>query len=279
MYVLFQTLRKDCKNSNLLWQTGSQSKQVPPTFKATNSCPPTTLPKTSKQSGSWAQASPPTTRSLAVCRSALQVPKVNGLRSRDPVRLALNRHQRGRGEGKGKRTEIHDTLHLLRESLSRPHSQVWSHTLYYHLHSQPGLNARLSETCTRNDEMIHTHPQKWETTAQTITLLRGGQRENAYLQGLNGSSMTKRGSGESSCVPAPPLTVETLPFSTLTTQNGGTCGLRALAELALSLCYDLSLHAERRNFPLTLTGLSMCCDPPSSIHCLSTQSISTLLFP
>lgn len=46
----FQMSRKDYKNYNLLWQTGSQSKQVPPTFKATNSCPPTTLPKTSKQS-------------------------------------------------------------------------------------------------------------------------------------------------------------------------------------------------------------------------------------
>lgn len=79
MYALFQTSGKTRQNYNLFWQTGSQSKQVPPTFKATNSCPPTTLPKTSKQSGSWAQASPPATHSLAACRSALQVLKVIGL--------------------------------------------------------------------------------------------------------------------------------------------------------------------------------------------------------
>lgn len=91
--------------------------------------------------------------------------------------------------------------------------------------------------------------------------------------------MANGGPGEASRVPEPLLTVQTLPFPTLPTQNGGTCSLRDLAELSLSLCYDLSLRAERRNFPLALTGLSMCCDPPSSIHCLSTQSISTLLFP
>lgn len=53
-------------------------------------------------------------------------------------------------------------------------------------------------------------------------------------------------------------------FSTLPTQNGGTCRLRDLSELSLSLCYDLSLHAERRNFALGLPALSMCCDPPSA---------------
>lgn len=126
--------------------------------------------------------------------------------------------------------------------------------------------------------MIHKHLQKCERAA-TPTLSRGGQRKIAYLQGLNGSSMTNRGSGEPRWIPEPLLTAKTLPFPTLTTQNGGTCRLRELTELSLSLCYDLSLLAERRNFPLTVTALSMCCDPPSSIHCLSTQSISSLLFP
>lgn len=65
----FQTSGKDHRNYNLLWQTGSQSKQVPPTFKATNSCPPTTLPKTSKQSCSGAQVFP----NPAACWFALQV--------------------------------------------------------------------------------------------------------------------------------------------------------------------------------------------------------------
>lgn len=78
-----------------------------------------------------------------------------------------------------------------------------------------------------------------------------GQGKIAYLQGLNGSSMTNRGSGESSRIPVPLVTAKTLPFPTLNTQNGGTCRLRDLTELSLSLCYDLSLHAERRNFPHT----------------------------
>lgn len=39
-----------------------------------------------------------------------------------------------------------------------------------------------------------------------------------------------------------------------------------LGELPLSLCYDLSLHAERRNFALGLTALSMCCDPLPRPH-------------
>lgn len=67
-------------------------------------------------------------------------------------------------------------------------------------------------------------------------------------------------------------------FSTLPTQNGGTCGLGDLGELSLSLCCDLSLHAERRNFALGLTGLSMCCDPPSSTQPLTARSSSLCRF-
>lgn len=180
-------------------QALNQNKFHPP--KATNGCPPTTSLKHPNRAAlearrphqphaAWQPAG-----LLCRCRS-----------ERDPVRLAFKSAPGRKGvreRGRGQRSTTLDICFI--ESLGRPHSQLWSHTLYYHLHGQPGLNARLAETCTRNDEMIHTHPQKWETTAQTITLLRGGQRENAYLQGLNGSSMTKRGSGESSCVPAPPL--------------------------------------------------------------------------
>ena len=189
MYALFQTLGKDRKNYNLLWQTGSQSKQVPPTFKATNSCPPTTLPKTSKQSGSWAQASPPATHSLAACRSALQVPKENGLRSRDPMRLALNRHQRGRGEGKGKRTEIYDTLHLLRASLSRPHSHLWSHTLNHEYSTASFITDKtLDDFYTLNAD--EDHSTEVYVATGTVLLEETAYYTNIKLQTPNGSKLT-----------------------------------------------------------------------------------------
>jgi len=95
-------------------------------------------------------------------------------------------------------------------------------------------------------------------------LLRGGQSDAAYLQGLNGSSMTMTGSGGLDVFLNLLLNSSNSAFSTLPTQNGGTCRLRDLSELSLSLCYDLSLHAERRNFALGLPALSMCCDPPSA---------------
>ena len=208
MYALFQTSGKTRQNYNLFWQTGSQSKQVPPTFKATNSCPPTTLPKTSKQSGSWAQASPPATHSLAACRSALQVLKVNQLPTAGTQWGTREEGVRGRGRGQ-RSTTLYICFVRLWADPTLSSDRTLCTTTYT---ASQGWMQGSQETCTRNDEMIHTHPQKWETAAQTTTLLRGGQRENAYLQGLNGSSMTKRGSGESSCVPEPPLTVETLPF-------------------------------------------------------------------
>lgn len=97
--------RTDHKKYNLLWQTGSQSKQVPPTFKATNSCPPTTLPKTSKQSCSWAQESPTSHTATEqpaglFCRCL----KANKLSTRHPCRTqvkAIPGEKRGRERGKG----------------------------------------------------------------------------------------------------------------------------------------------------------------------------------
>lgn len=61
------------KNYNLLKQTDSQSKQVPPTFKATNSCPPTTLPKTATQIHLWPAIPTRHMGSEAVCRFTKQI--------------------------------------------------------------------------------------------------------------------------------------------------------------------------------------------------------------
>lgn len=52
------------------------------------------------------------------------------------------------------------------------------------------LNQRLPGTCTVNEEMIHKHLQKWARAAKPVC--QWGQRKSAYLQGLNGSSMTNR---------------------------------------------------------------------------------------
>lgn len=107
MYILscFQTSETDHKKYNLLWQTGSQSKQVPPTFKATNSCPPTTLPKTSKQSCSWAQALPTShTATEQPAGFSCRCLKANKLSTRHPCRIqvkAVPREKKVRETGKG----------------------------------------------------------------------------------------------------------------------------------------------------------------------------------
>lgn len=111
-YSLFhlQTSETDHKKHNLLWQTGSQSKQVPPTFKATNSCPPTTLPKTPKQSCCGAQAFPAShTATEQPARLFCRCLKANKLSIRHPCRTrvkAIPGEERQRERGKGKGTGI-----------------------------------------------------------------------------------------------------------------------------------------------------------------------------
>lgn len=112
MYELFhfQTLGKDHKNYNLLWQTGSQSKQVPPTFKATNSCPPTTLPKTPRAALGPRHSRPATATEQPaglLCRCL----KAKELRTRDSGRLRNNYTQRERG-GEGAEDRQRDPTRL-----------------------------------------------------------------------------------------------------------------------------------------------------------------------
>lgn len=97
--ISFSDVTKDDKNYNLPRQTGSQSKQVPPTFKATNSCPPP--PSCSIERSCWAQALP-----AAACRSALQVLKAGQL-STGTSKIPVKPHAQGEPE-KGKRTGQRD---------------------------------------------------------------------------------------------------------------------------------------------------------------------------
>ncbi|KAJ8258876.1 hypothetical protein COCON_G00178880 [Conger conger] len=60
----------------------------------------------------------------------------------------------------------------------------------------------------------------------------------------------------------------------ISSQNGGG---RSLSErFSLSLCYDLSLHAQRTKFPFGRTALSMCRDLTHR-DTLETRSISARL--
>lgn len=131
-------------------QALSQSKQVPPTFKATNSCPPTTPPKTSKQSSSRAQA-------FSTSHTAAKQPagllcrclKANQLSTRQawlawhPARLRLKLHlERKRWEeGKEDRDRgTHNTLRWLDAPSGRPILKLWFHASQQHLHDQSGLH-------------------------------------------------------------------------------------------------------------------------------------------
>ena len=179
--------------------------------------------------------------------------KANRLGTRHPERLGLKLHPERKRWGKGEEDRDqrdHDALRLLNASLSRPRSILSSDltlctTTYT---ASQGWNSRLAGTCTMNDEMIHEHPQKWESAAKpSHSFSEAGGRQPTCRGWMHGPCLTE--ALVSVAAPCASAYCASSALSTLATQNGGTRGLRDLAELALSLCCDLSLHAGRSNSP------------------------------
>lgn len=190
--------------------------------------------------------------------------------------------RRGRGEGKGKRTGTRGTTTLC---VCLMHLWVYPvpfSALISRFAPPPTRPARAEFKARRN-----MHYEWWNGSwtssevrerSKTITLFQWGRRKTAYLQGLNAWSMPNRGPGECSCALRLRLLCKLCPFYSSNSKWRHMPSERPRrARTELVLWPKPSRRTQK--LPLTLTGLSMCCDPPSSIHCLSTQSISTLLFP